>query len=632
MLIVLLLLLIAAGAGLRLLRLLRVYDALQIAERIVFATSLGLGALALLMLAMGLLGFINLFTGLTVLAVLAGISYTAWHDIWPELRGAVASALQGLRYAPNLLLAAIIAFAVCTALVKALAPVATQDDLMYHLALPQRYIEAHSIGFYADSTYSGFPQLMEMLYTWGLLLGSDRISVLLAFSAGMLGPVAASLLARRFLVGDQHGIWRALPLLAAALYITMPLMGFVLRAANTDPAQASFDILSVYAFLLLTTTRNNGFAVLAGIMTGLSFSTKYYGFAIGLLLCLALILMWLASIRRKQASDAFLRSALLFSISAICITAPWLARDAIAVGNPVWPLAGGVFGGSYLAANIPAQSPESLLGSVPGLSPDKIWTGLQFMWQAMARGPAAIDNRVHEVALGFVLLPALLLLAFAKPSKILLWLGGFALGYWLIWAFFFSRTSARYLSTFYLLCAVLSAYALISLAARSKQPILQWALLAILGVAITWQTLVAAANLNYYIPTVFALDPGTESRYLDAYMEDNAVMRYIEEQTPASAVIYVWDGQPRGYRIPRPYVYARLVPLYSGFGQPPAQWRARLRDLGITHILVHDRDQLAPGQTAGQDPLGEAATLFRTQYFGEELYSVGDYALYTLKP
>ncbi|MEO5953137.1 MAG: hypothetical protein ABIQ44_11785, partial [Chloroflexia bacterium] len=76
MVILALLLLIATGVGLRLLRLLRVYNALRLSERLLFGVALGLGALALLMLAMGLLGIITLISGLIVLIVLAGSSYT----------------------------------------------------------------------------------------------------------------------------------------------------------------------------------------------------------------------------------------------------------------------------------------------------------------------------------------------------------------------------------------------------------------------------------------------------------------------------------------------------------------------------------------------------------------------------
>src|SRR5215203_1519417 len=104
--IALLLLLIATGAGLRILRLLRVYDELSLGERIVFSVGIGLGVLALLMFAMGVLGVITLFSGLLVLIALAGGSYTALREVWPGLRVACGSSLRGLRYPPNLFLAA----------------------------------------------------------------------------------------------------------------------------------------------------------------------------------------------------------------------------------------------------------------------------------------------------------------------------------------------------------------------------------------------------------------------------------------------------------------------------------------------------------------------------------------------
>ena len=642
LLVLALLLLVATGTGLRLLRLLRVYQMLSLGERLLFSLALGLGALSLLMFAMGLMGVIDLPAGLLVLSALAAGSYAPLREIWPHFGPFAHAALRGLRYPPNLFLALIILLAAGTSLIKVLAPVATQDDLMYHLALPRRYIETHSLAFYPDSTYSGFPQAMEMLYTWGLLLGSDRLSVLLAFSAGMLGPASAALFAKRYLNPNQDGAWRTLPLLCAALFLGMPLTGFVLRAANTDLAQASFDFLALYTFVLFIARQSvpqvnrdkeqpHTLLLLAGIFAGLSFSTKYYGFAIAAFIGIALIATWLA--RRKQPALPSLQAALAaYLVPLAALSAPWLLRNAFATGNPVWPLAGDLFGGLYLSPAASPQSPEALLGRAPGFSPLNLWTGLEYMWQAMTRGPLTIDNQAHNVSLGFLLLPALFALPFVRWRAPVRWFVAAGLGYWLLWAFFFSRTSARYLSTFYLLCALLGAYALVSLAARFRQPILRLLLGALIAGLLLLQVVQSATSLGYYLPATFALDRSAEEQYLAAHTDDHPMMRYIAENTPPEAVIYVWDGQPRGYRLPRSYVYARLVPLYTGFGSPPDQWRDRLRQLGITHVLTHARDRLAPGQPLDEDPFQEAARLFQELYFGPPLFSVGDYALYEIKP
>jgi hypothetical protein len=693
---------VALGVGLRLLYILALRPILSLGERLLFGIALGYGALGFAMLGLGLAGLLYLPAGLVVLALLAVAGY---RPIVREMRlaiPAVRKAMASLRYSPNAFLAVVIIIGVGVALCKALAPVATQDDLMYHLALPRRYVEAHSIGFYPDSTYSLFPQLMEMLNTWGLLLGSDRLAVLFTFSAGLLGPAGAALFARRYLGGNGAGAWRAMPLLAAAIFLSTPLVGYILRAANTDLAQASFDLLAVYAFIMWvvpTPASENSTAsiirnpqsairnlkdprliVLAGICCGLSFSVKYYGFAMAVALGAALVgvllyryrryrqsqpverdmrLVWvkryagvriqhyvqtpppeseapkdvrvtrplatLSRFRKWQGAPVFL--LFYFAIPVLDLAVPWLVRNIVASGNPVWPLAGNLLGGAYWS---PESSPEKLLGVAPPFSLANVWTGLEAVWAAYTRGPLDIDSQRHIVNLGTLLLPALLTLTFALWKPAVRWLVYAAGAYWLLWAFFFSRTSIRYLSTFFLLVALLGAYGLVSIATRYPQ--LRWVVAGIVGIALGFLALQGLVSVGPYVPTVLAVDRSAERQYLQAFMQDYPMMQYIAEKMPPDATIYVWDGQPRGYYISRKYVYARLVPLYTGFGGEPGTWRARLAELGITHVLVHNRRILAPGQPLDFDPDESDARTFSALYFiSPPLFIVGEYALYELR-
>ncbi|HYP38883.1 MAG TPA: hypothetical protein VEX13_00850 [Chloroflexia bacterium] len=659
---------IACGVGLMLLRLLGVVGLLSIGEQLVFGMALGYGALGFAMLGMGLLGLVYLPVALVVLAALTVVAYGPLRDAWHDLRPALGEARKGLRYRPSIFLAIVSVAVVLAALAKTLVPVATQDDLMYHLALPKRYIEQHAVAFYPDSTYSLFPQLMEMLYTWGLLLGSDRLSVLFAFAMGLLGAVAAGLFAKRHLGGGRHGLWRALPLLTATLYLSTPLTGFILRAANTDLAQATFDLLAVYAFWLGVRGQGSGVREgerkspvtghrslvtkpsplaprpsyltpnpsplappllgLAGVCCGLSFSVKYYGFAMAMALGVALVGVCFLQWRKGANTPSYIAFA-WFALPVALLAGPWLLRNYISSGNPVWPLAGALLGGSYWS---PQASPETLLGRAPGIGLDNVWTGLQYLWTATTRPWLLVDRQVHVVSLGPLLLPALLLLPFARWRAALRMLAYVATAYWLLWAFFFSRTSIRYLSTFFLLAAVLGAYALVSLATRHRA--MRWAG-AVVVVMLAVMSAEATAGAGRFLPTVFALDRTAESRYLETYMEDYNMMRYISANLPPDARIYVWDGQPRGYYMARPYVYARLVPLYTGFAREPEEWRERLRQLGITHILLNRVSSvgeiLAPGQPPGYDPDWQVSREFARRYFGRTLTVVGEYALYELE-
>ncbi|MDQ5825873.1 MAG: hypothetical protein M3441_16895 [Chloroflexota bacterium] len=628
---------IATGAGLVLLRLLRVAPLLSVGERLLFGVMLGYGIISLLVLGVGLVGLLYAPVVLCILAVLTIVGFRPLTNTLREAAPAFRNALNGLRYPPNLFLAIIIALSVAAALVKALVPPATQDDLMYHFALPRRYIEQHAIHFYPDSNYSLFPQIMEMLYTVGLLLGSDRISILFAFSTGLLAAASAALFARRLLAErDGHPLWRALPLLVAAIFLSAPLHNFVMRAANTDFAQATAEMLAIYAFYLAVASGpqvNTPLLMLSGICGGLSFSVKYYGLllpgALGLALLAIIFTRWRTGgpAERKRVAGSALRNVLAYGVPILVIGGVWLLRNFIESGNPVWPALGNILGGSYWS---PAADPEVLLGTIPGLKWESIPSGLAYQYNAtIGRQPLPIDNHTYVVSIGPLLLTSLLALPLARwkpPLRLVLYVAIFV---WVVSLFYFSRASIRYLATVFLLCALMGAYGLISIAVRSRVAAL--ALGSVVALVLTLVTLDTTLSTRPFLATTFALDPAAEQRYLEAHMDDYPIMQYLAAHTPPNAVVYDWDSRPRGYRIPRPYVYGRLVPKYSGVSPNPDEWHARLKELGITHVLVHNRQVFAPGYPPGYDPDRETFQALAARYLGPPLITAGNFTLYELR-
>lgn len=628
---------IAAGVGILLLRLLRVAASLTVGERLVFGVVLGYGAISLPVLALGLVGLLYTPSVLLLLVALAAIGFRPLADTLRLARPTARRALDSLRYPPNLFLAAVIVLCVAAALVKALVPPATQDDLMYHLALPRRYVEEHAIRFYPDSNYSLFPQIMEMLYTLGLLLGSDRISILFAFTTGLIAAAAAALFAKRLLADDNaHPLWKSLPWLVAAIFLSAPLHNFIMRAANTDFAQASAEMLAIYAFYLAIRSRpqpDTRLLLLSGICGGLSFSVKWYGLllpgALGLALLVVLLVRWLNgdSSGKRTIARAALRNILAYGVSILALGGVWLLRNFIESGNPMWPALGNLLGGSYWS---PAADPEVLLGTIPGLKWESIPSGLMYQFNAtIGRVPLSLDEQWYVVSTGPLLLTSLLALTMARwkpPMRLVFYAAAFV---WVVSLFYFSRASIRYLATVFLLCALMGAYGLISIAVRSR--VAAVALGTVVALSLTLVTLDTVLSTRYSAPTTFALDRTAEDRYLAAYMPDYPIVSYISTNTPPNATIYVWDSRPRGYRIPRPYVYGRLVPAYSGVSPNPDEWHARLKDLGITHVLVHNRPQFAPGYPPGFDPDREIFQALADRYFGPPLITEGNFALFELR-
>jgi hypothetical protein len=57
------------------------------------------------------------------------------------------------------------------------------DSLAYHLELP-KCMPCWQGLFYALNLYGGFPQLVEMLFSWAMLLGSANTALVLNWAAG----------------------------------------------------------------------------------------------------------------------------------------------------------------------------------------------------------------------------------------------------------------------------------------------------------------------------------------------------------------------------------------------------------------------------------------------------------------
>ncbi len=633
---------LATGLGLRVLLLLRAYPLLNTGERLVFGASLGMGTLGFGVFFVGLLGLMYSRVGLALLllAMLAG--YRPLLNIRRDALSAMRRAVRGLlrlrlqlQYGPVLFIALLCLMLGMVALVRAFVPVVTQDDLMYHLALPRRYIEDHRVQFYPDSNYSLFPQLMEMLYTLGMMLGGDRVPVLIALGMGMLAIAAISLLARR-LPGGNEPMWRIVPGMAAALFLSSPLTLYVLRAANTDFAQSAFDLLAILSFYLATVQRDRGrhsMLALSGLCGGLAFSVKYYGLAVPLLLGVVLVVILvrehMTAARTGQHTGAYsARCIASYIVPPLLLGGVWLVRNYISSGNPVWPAAGNIFGGSYWS---PAAAPEVLLGTVPGLSLNSFWTGLHYDLNAITRPYFVLDKEMQVVSLGPLLIPALLALPLARWRSGLRLALYVAASIWMVSLFYFSRASIRYLTSVFLLAALLGAYSLVSVAVRTR--IGKRMIGAVVGLTLVLLTLESTLTAGPALPVVFSLSRASEPQYLANYMEDRKMMDYIASRTPITSIIYVWDSRPRGYYIPRPYIYGRLVPRYSGFSSDPVAWHARLKELGVTHVLYHYREVLAPGAgyAPGYDPDRPAFLLLQKRFFGPPLFKVDDYMLFALK-
>lgn len=396
------------------------------------AIGLGLGALMLVALALSPLGLLRPAALLVVLG--AGVVLALAH-LW-RIRP------TPLRPRPerdplSLALLALIAAGGVFALIAALAPETEYDAVWYHLEFPRRYLEAGSLVDERCEYVSLYPMGAELLFGYGLALGSAVVAKLVSFGFWVLFVLATLRLGTR-LAGARTG------LVAAAIAALAPTVLWEASTAYVDLACAFFVTLSLAWVLRALEERTAAPVVLAGLFGGIALAVKIPALLallpLGLIVLLATRVPW-----RTRAGHVA-----LFGAAALVPAAPWLVRAEIEGGNPVFPSLYGLFGAdpdrwSQAAADSLERS-HARWGRGDGL--DGLLT---LPWDLTMHGSAFAG------ALGvlfLMLVPAALTRRLPRPVVLL---GLFAVAYVVLWASPPSSQQVRFLLPVVAPLAVLAA-------------------------------------------------------------------------------------------------------------------------------------------------------------------------------
>jgi hypothetical protein len=232
---------------------------------------------------------------------------------------------------PPLLIGLYLVATLSLSLLLALAPPISFDALLYHLVGPKLYIQEHRI-WAVDNFPLYFPSLMEMLFTWGMLLKGDIVAKLIHYLYGLLAGAAIFLLAKRYL-SSKDGWW------SLALLWSMPMVWVVMGWAYADLGLVLYELLAFFALLNWLGSKEGKWLLLSGALSGFAMGVKYIGFVAPL--SLALIILC-EGVRRRQRASSLLRSLFLFGLLALLVASPWYLRNLHLVGNPFYPF---LFGG-----------------------------------------------------------------------------------------------------------------------------------------------------------------------------------------------------------------------------------------------------------------------------------------------
>lgn len=327
----------AAGCGRILLRYFRISGVSE-SEKTLIGATLGLGLLSQGVMALGLLGALKPWAVSVLLGLFWVIGFTELKDILSSL-GANRNLL---RERPVLgggilcLLALLLWFS--------WVPPHQYDSLVYHLALPSAYLRQGNLVAVEHLLYSHFPQNGEMLYTFALLLGSDILAQMFTWLGTFLSvwwlfemgkretPIVAVLFACFFTLTHT-----AVMLLTPTAYVECLVMLWITAA-----------VLSFMRWRMSSDIEisHRGWLALAGVFAGLGVGTKYYAGICPALIGSYLGWQWLR-MRPWEQGGSYVQGRLLdaaaFSCAAFVFGLPWLIKNALVLGNPVFPFLYDIF-------------------------------------------------------------------------------------------------------------------------------------------------------------------------------------------------------------------------------------------------------------------------------------------------
>ncbi len=562
---------------------------LRTLDRSLISLALGFGAVTAVYLFIGLGDSLTEPAAWAVYAVAGTITLAQYRALYEEARGLVGY-LRRLRPPVwAMALMAVIAIHAFLNLVGAMAPPSMADPLRHHLAAPAYYGDVGGFPF-VPVIFWNLPGFLHVGYTVELLVASDIAPAVTHFTFSLLTATAVFVLGRRF------AGWRV-GLISAAIFYSLPTTTELAAAPMVEMGAAFFAVLSVYALLTAGKATDMRWILLAGLLGGLAGATKHWALMAGPAgLAVILVVQGTGVLQRPRRTAL---SLAVFSLAFGFVLGPWLIRNFIATGDPLWPVGYQVFHGD-------------------------MWTDWHFdkfsAWEA-GPGKSVVDfilgpwNLTNDVGLftqergplsGALLTPILLIFipaawlfgparSRAAPNRavggLLAALAAFVMLTYVVW--FAGYQQPRYIQVIHPFLAVVAGVGVGVVAGMGRR----WFTLAgrgLMAASLVGTLGVGIAFNSGFFPVVFGAE--SKEEFIEAKVSNIASVLWVNQNLSDNAKVLVM-GLAGWYYLDRDWLVGYSA--YQGYlayheMTVPGDLKTKLRELGVTHVLVQGTTDAQP--------------------------------------
>jgi len=461
-------------------------------EEIGFSLFIGTGTVGVAVLLFGLVGWLRPVP----IAVLMVICIVASRQSWTRLSAVVIDRLQKLGRNPEAKVPAIIFACLLVLLIlRAASPSYAADELIYHLPVPQAFVQHGRVYPMFDNSLGNFPFLIHMIYALCLMAGSDIAARLFSLFLAVGVSLAIYGFCSRYLT-------RRVGVLAMFAFFGAGMVVEVAVTTRIDVSLAGMLFLCTYAMVNYLETRDRGWLWLSALLAGFSLGIKHTA-AIWVALIGCMYLVHLLAVNRERITEVF-TNGIAYTLLALAVASPWYIKNYAWFHNPVYPLVTGEVadygpqGVRYFDANDERRL-ESYFNTVRNEMPDVVKAQESDLlnainsrterhplrwWEFFFRPNAYLMSEPNQFPnYLFLLIP---LLVFVDKPRWIRWLLFLSVGF--VFAVTWSSWIARYLLPAYPSLTIVATYTLVAFT-TSKLPKIErlpfYALTIALGISLS---------------------------------------------------------------------------------------------------------------------------------------------------
>ena len=221
------------------------------------------------------------------------------------------------------------------------------DSFHYHLPIPRDIFLNHSIPKWADPTLLGgmnaLPPLQWILYAMSYVVAGREILLIPGTVAPFFGALCF-LLMYRISKQLKHPEYMAVG--ALLLFLSEYQLGLRILVENNDIVFSFYCLGSIYCLVRFHAEEGRTHLFLGAVLIALACWTKTLGFLFMFTMVLAFLLVpLLNTLGRPRSFPRTLWNAVEFSMVAFLLILPFLLRNFLLWGNPLYPGFASLLGG-----------------------------------------------------------------------------------------------------------------------------------------------------------------------------------------------------------------------------------------------------------------------------------------------